>query len=118
MFTLAYVKLPSRNCARIEPAKLTEYLLNPDHPEGAGKAAFFTRMGYTRANPSALERDLLQIARTGVATETIVTHYGTKYVVDGGAMSPNGRVFVIRTVWLMQPETIGPHLVTAYPRSP
>ena len=30
------------------PAKLRDYLLAPEHPEGRGKAAFYTRYGFRR----------------------------------------------------------------------
>ena len=40
--------LPRWDAAFIEPAKLTEYLLNPDHPIGGDKASFFTRFGFRR----------------------------------------------------------------------
>ena len=43
------VKLPNAENALVERSKVTDYLLAFDHPEGAGKAEFFTRLGFTAA---------------------------------------------------------------------
>jgi hypothetical protein len=42
------VRLPNDEGAIIPPEKLRDYLLSPE--ESGGKAAFFARLGYTRAN--------------------------------------------------------------------
>jgi hypothetical protein len=41
------VKLPNVENARIDRTKIVDYLLAIDHPEGAGKATFFLRFGFT-----------------------------------------------------------------------
>ena len=42
---VAYVKLPNIVLAVVEREKITEYLLNPAHPDNGGKAAFFQIQG-------------------------------------------------------------------------
>jgi hypothetical protein len=110
--------MPNAERAEIDPAKLTQYLLNPDHPDGRGKAAFFELMGYARKAPWVLERDLLTVAATGAVNETVTTSHGTKYVVDGEVTGPANRSFFLRTVWLTRSAGTPPMLVTGYPRLP
>ena len=40
--------LPDGEAAFVEPSKLTNYLLNLDHPVGRDEAAFLTRFGFRR----------------------------------------------------------------------
>ncbi len=42
--------LPNVENVRVDRNKIVEYLLEVDHPEGAGKAAFFLRFGFTTAD--------------------------------------------------------------------
>ena len=41
-----YLPYPER--AHIDPRKLRDYALNPNHDSGKYKAAFFAQMGYQR----------------------------------------------------------------------
>ena len=43
----------------IEDSKLLEYALNPEHPQGRGKALFFEAIGYTRADYEDLRAGIL-----------------------------------------------------------
>ena len=38
--------LPNANLAEVSHEKIVSYLLNPQHPDGAGKAAFFFAAGF------------------------------------------------------------------------
>jgi len=40
------MKLPHRSV--VNTAKITEYLLKPEHPNNGGKAAFFAALGFDR----------------------------------------------------------------------
>ena len=51
--------LPGADAAFVESAKLTDYLLNPDHPVGGDKAAFLDRFGFRREAWPVLEAALL-----------------------------------------------------------
>jgi hypothetical protein len=42
------MKLPNAHFAIVPERKVTEYLLNPSHPAGGSKAAFFLSFGFTR----------------------------------------------------------------------
>ena len=107
------MQLPNAASAAIADEKITAYLLNAMHPQNKGKAAFYTGVGYSPANAGELKSALLGIARTGVVTRTTPNVEGTKYVVVGTLIAPNGKRYELRTVWIIEHET--PRLVTAYP---
>jgi hypothetical protein len=41
------LNLPNAHLAIVDRQKITEYLLNPAHPDNGGKAKFFLRLGFT-----------------------------------------------------------------------
>lgn len=110
------MKLPAGDRAIVPRAKIRDYLLAPDHPEGEGKARFFLARGYAPGRPGELTEGLREIARTGTLVETIETAYGRKHIVDGVIESPDGTRARLRTVWIVEPEWLRPRFVTAYPR--
>ena len=42
------MKLPHANQAAVGREKITDYLLNPAHPDNGGKADFFKQLGFHR----------------------------------------------------------------------
>jgi hypothetical protein len=109
------MQLPNRARAYIPPSKLTEYLLSETHAVGRSKAKFFRQCGYDETRVTALERDLLSVARTGTLVMVDRSPYGTKYVVDGIVEAPNGAMIEVRTVWIIDADNTRPRFVTAYP---
>jgi hypothetical protein len=112
---ISAVKLPNASNALVERNKITDYLLAFDHPEGAGKAAFFTQFGFAAANWEILAQALKVHAGTHPVSSTSATKYGTKCRVDGAVNCPDGRSPFIRTVWIIDAGTDVPRLVTAHP---
>lgn len=99
--------LPNRHRAHIDRRKLTEYLLNPDHPDARGKSAFFR--GRYGSDWKRLRDDLLEHA-SGAVASVEETRHGTVYVVEemlSGAP--------VRSVWIVRIGESFPRLVTAYP---
>jgi uncharacterized protein DUF6883 len=43
------MKLPNAELALVEREKITEYLLNAEHPDNGGKASFLIALGFQRA---------------------------------------------------------------------
>ena len=82
--------LPNADAAVVDPAKLTEYLLNPDHPVGGDKAAFLTRFGFQRGAWQILEAALLVHARTGEVVGERQSQYGRHYTVEGPLPTSTG----------------------------
>jgi hypothetical protein len=82
------LRLPNAEQAIIAAAKLRDYLLSPE--ESGGKAAFFARLGYTRANWDRFAADLRQFHLTADAEEVTPTQYGRKFVIRAPMDTPAG----------------------------
>jgi hypothetical protein len=109
------VKLPNVDNARIDRTKIVDYLLAVNHPEGAGKAAFFLRFGFTTADWQTFAGALISHARVCQVTKLSESRFGTKYQIDGPLACPDGRSPAIRAVWIVDAGTDFPRLITAHP---
>jgi len=110
------MKLPNADKAVVERKKITDYLLNPAHPDNGGKAAFFEGLGFRRREWKTLAKALQALAmRTEVTTSTESPH-GRKYVIIGRVASPSGNAAVVQTIWIVDKGQDVARLVTAYPR--
>jgi hypothetical protein len=109
------MSLPNDHLARIDRVKLTDYLLNPEHPENGWKSGFFASLGYAPRNWRTLVVGLRRLARTAPTVMRIDTPYGRKYIQEGDIRSPDGTEHGIRLVWLVEEGADVPRLVTAYP---
>jgi hypothetical protein len=108
------MSLPFADQAIVSQAKLVDYLLNPNHPRGRGKAQFFLGLGFRRDHPELLRQALLRVAATAEMTETRGM-FGRKFVGTGELETPGGRTVRILTVWMLADGVPPPQLVTAYP---
>ena len=109
------MRLPNAEQAQIDPNKLKEYLLSETHPIGRSKARFLHDIGYNESKPEILEETLLKIARTEEIVETVQSVHGTKYIIDGMIIPPQGDQVRLRTVWIVDRGQDYPRFVTAYP---
>ena len=109
------MNLPQADHVEIARDKITDYLLSPVHPDGAGKAQFFGRMGFTGEQWHVLADALRQLASNCPVTQVVASPHGTKYIVDGALNTPSGKSPVLRTVWIIDVGAVTPRLVTAYP---
>ncbi len=107
--------LPNVEHAYIPTEKLTDYLLSDNHAVGKAKARFFRSHGYDLDNVPRLEQDLLSIPKYNEIGEQVTSPHGAKYVVRGNLETPRGTVVVVNTVWIVEPPSERPRLVTAYP---
>jgi hypothetical protein len=107
--------IPNADKAYVPAEKLSDYLLDEQHPVGGSKAKFFRGVGYDAADPSVLERDLLKIVQHADAVSEKDSPFGTKYVVAGKMTAPNGTEVNVTTVWIVETPEDRPRLVTAYP---
>ncbi len=108
-------KLPNADAAYIEAGKITDYLLDVRHPDGAPKAAFFTRFGFRPDNPLALIEALLAHGRSNAVTRLQKKKFGTSYIVEGPLNTPDGRNPNMSTVWIIEYGGSAPRFVTAVP---
>lgn len=97
----------------IDLRKIEAYLLSVDHPEGAGKAAYFARLGYTATSPERFAHDLRRHFAAGVVL-TLDSDHGRKFVVRGPIEGPS-RTGAVVSVWLRPTGANVIRLVTAYP---
>lgn len=109
------MRLPHLALATVPERKITEYLLNPAHPSGGSKAAFFQRFGYSLCEWEILARDLLLHARRNEVLAQEQVRYGTRYVIDGCLTAPDGTSLNIRSAWFINHGTQEPRFVTAHP---
>lgn len=109
------LRLPHGESAAISRSKICDYLLSATHPIGRFKAVFFSLLGYTTDNWERLQKDLLQLARSGEAVPGQESPYGEKYEVRGTLVGPSGRQARLVTVWIVLNGETYPQFVTAYP---
>ena len=108
--------LPNASEAVVEPSKVRDYLLSPNHPVGRFKAVVFLVLGYTQENWEQLKDDLLALAQTGDTIPAEPSMYGQKYELSAKLTGPNGKIGHFKTIWLVESEASAPRFLTAYPR--
>ena len=109
------MRLPNAERVTIDPAKLRDYLLSPEHPVGRAKARVLATLGFRQAGWPALRDALLAHGQAGEAEPAGGTPYGQKYVVRGKLQGPTGRTAQFVSVWLIPAGEAAPRLLTAYP---
>jgi hypothetical protein len=77
------MKLPNAENVIVDIAKLRDYSLNPNHPEGKHKArVFLDKLGIGRNDAKRLRQLILDAVLTAEATEQKPTAYGRRFSVD------------------------------------
>ena len=107
--------LPDASRARIDRAKVVDYLFSRTHPDGRSKAEFFARFGFRVEDWQLLADALKAVGISNPVAGVVQSAHGTRYTVDGPIQSPDGRTPRVRTVWIVEPGRPGPRLVSAYP---
>lgn len=108
-------KLPNAEYAVVETEKLADYLLSDTHPLGRLKSAFFKRFGFHQDEPIVLKVALLAHAENYEVMHSLTTRYGKKFELSGPLLSPDGRLPIVRTVWIIENGEDFPRFVTAIP---
>ena len=99
----------------IEDAKVRDYLLSSSHPVGRFKARFFRSLGFTELNWRELKTALLRLGQNGAVTGPVHSGHGSKYLVSGTLVGPNGRTAKVLSVWIVPHHSTMARLVTAMP---
>ncbi|WP_460116584.1 hemagglutinin repeat-containing protein [Pseudomonas sp. S2_C03] len=106
--------LVGSNRAVIDPRKLTDYALNPDHPVGGNKARVFESvLGFTKGNSDLLMKQLQEGVMKNTPTPGKVDQYGARFTVDIPVTGPNGSG-VVRSGWIYKPGSNTPELTTIF----
>ena len=106
--------IPHATEATVGTEKVRDYLLNPEHPDGGSKAAWFQSLGYARDRWQELASDLLALAATCEQFATVRTPFGVKYIAKGHIGRKSHRTAGVLAVWIVEADR-APRLVTAYP---
>lgn len=97
--------------------KLSEYALNLENPVGYDKAVMFQRhLGFTKDNYNSL---LEQILAQALDAEVVLgrnDEHGQRYRVDLEIIGTEGQHEVVRTGWIVEPDSDEARLVTLYVR--
>ena len=109
------MKLPNHKEAIIPYEKISGYLLSTTHRDGRHKAAFFTRYGFSLDSWENLAESLLRHASDHEVNKIEESPFGTRYIIDGIMVAPDGRTPCIRSVWFIEKDENLPRFVTAYP---
>jgi hypothetical protein len=109
------MKILNRDRAVIEPRKLINYLLDPEHNRGGSKATLLIQFGYSQENWQQLERDLYDFHLSSDVDIVKETRYGLRYEISAALPIPIGRSLLVRTVWQIDKGTDFPRLITLIP---
>jgi hypothetical protein len=107
--------LPNAQFAIVDREKITDYLLNPAHPDNGGKARFFLGLGFAAEQWQEFAGALRKLAGSFPVIERVESPHGIKYIVIGRIETPSAKSPSVRTVWIVDRGNDKPRLVTAYP---
>ncbi len=111
------MKLPNADHAIVDIAKLRDYCLNPQHPNGKHKARVFAAvLGFNSKDAKKLRRMVLEAARANEATEGVKDEHGERFTLDLETQGLFGMV-TIRTAWIVDTGESTPRLVSCYVRN-
>ena len=108
-------RLPNAVGAQIDPRKLRDYALNPEHDSGRYKAAFFAQMGCTADHWQRLEQDIREQHLAQPIEAGQPSSYGRKYTITAPLQGPHGLARQVTTVWIFRPGRDWAELVTIEP---
>lgn len=86
-------------------AKLVDYLLNREHPRGRGKAKFLEQFGFGRDRIDVLAEALMRYLNDHGITGVADSDWGLVLHVDGSLVTPSGVGPMVRTVWIVKPDS-------------
>lgn len=108
------MKLPGRERAVVDVAKLRDYCLSASHVRGRHKARVFASvLGLTSADAEFLRDELLRAAREGDAITSGSDEYGVRYTLDF-EMGRGNRRATIRSAWIVRTGETIPRLASCY----
>jgi len=112
--------LPNASHAVIPSEKIEGYSLNERHPTGKEKARIFkSALGITSRDAAYLKKQILAGLPNAKAVLGVKDKYGQRYSVDMPIKGLNGKTVMVRTGWIIRPNSSVPRLTTVFvkPRS-
>jgi hypothetical protein len=108
------MRLPNAEKAVVEFAKLQDYCLSTEHPEGRHKARVFNSvLGLNARDARELQAALFAAARESEAIATDRDAYGQRYVVDF-VMCRGDREATVRSSWIIRATEDFPRLTSCF----
>jgi hypothetical protein len=108
------MKIPNGDNAFVDIAKLRDYSLNPQHPEGKHKARVFdAALGIDLADAEWLCEELLRVAREESCQPGKFSTYGQRYLIDF-TLSHHGKTALLRSAWITLHGQQFPRLTSCY----
>lgn len=108
-------RLPNLDRAEISIGKISNYVLNPDHPTGGNKARVLkSALGFDQGNATEFTQAIYDGLRHAKAVKQKDLGFGTRYKVTMMVTGPNGKTKPIRTAWIKDKETGKMRLTTAF----
>jgi hypothetical protein len=108
------MKLPDGEHAVVDIQKLTEYSLDPHHPDGQHKARVFaSALGLLRSDAEFLRQELLRAAAEGEAVQGRTDAFGVRYTIDF-VIVRRSREATVRSAWMVAHDVCYPRLITCF----
>ena len=112
------MKLPNGEQAIIDERKVREYLLSPSHPVGRFGLKFFAGIGFGPDTWRPFIAALAELDEKGEARSAEEGEFGRKHSASGLLVGPRGRAVSVVSIWIVEPGSDRPRLVTVYPKEP
>jgi hypothetical protein len=110
------MKLPGAENAIADIAKLRDYCLNSEHPNGKNKARVFASvLAIGPADAFTLRAAVLRAVGTGDAVPGERDGHGSRYIVDFEMTTAKGTA-IVRSAWIIKTGESVPRLTSCYVR--
>lgn len=111
--------LPNADQALVDPVKLRDYVLSPEHEHGRHKARVFaSALGIGRDDWEYLRDQIADKITSAEVSEIRTGRYGVRYSVAMLIEGLNGETHEVTTGWIIEEEDTAPRLTTAYVNVP
>jgi hypothetical protein len=100
----------------IDPRKLTDYALDLENPKGKDKAVMFQRhLGFTKDNYQLLLDQIYNLVLDADAIPQNEDQFGMRYQIDLQIQGIEAeKIEIVRTAWLIPPNSKQARLTTLY----
>jgi Domain of unknown function (DUF6883) len=104
--------LPDFSNPNVDPKKISDYVMNPDHPVGGNKYRVINAAtGLGPGDALTIEQQIREGVRHATPILGKADQYGQRWAVDVVLTGPKGSI-VVRTAWILDAGTSTPRLVT------
>ncbi|WP_329018154.1 hypothetical protein OG271_14055 [Micromonospora rifamycinica] len=105
-------KKPRFENVEIDKRKISEYVMNAEHPDGQHKFRVInSATGLTAGDADQIETQIRAGVRTGTPVAGKSDQYGQRWSVDVPVTGPAGTM-TVRTAWIVEPGSDQPRLTT------